>query len=135
MVWRAVRRFAAGRAGTSAIEFAIVMPIFMVLLVAGIAFGQGFYAVASVQWAVERTARDMMVDGNLTEAQYEARLRDLTSSFTGMDFQVDYSTASYGDIQVTQIRTTLRYPVRIPMMEPVWIVYPVDTYAPRPAIS
>lgn len=119
-------------AGASAVEFAILMPVFLILLVAGVAFGQGFYAIGSVQWAVEQTARDLMIDGNLSEAQYEARVRELASAFTGMDFAVSYSTVGYGEIEVMQVRTTLRYPVRIPLMNPVWLTYPVETYAPRP---
>ncbi|MFN3836012.1 MAG: TadE/TadG family type IV pilus assembly protein [Glycocaulis sp.] len=132
MTGRARTALLTDRAGTSAIEFAILMPVFIMLLIGGVAFGQGFYAIGSVQWAVERTARDLMVDGNLSEAQYEARVRELTDSFTGMDFTVSYSTASYGEIQVKQVRTLLRYPVRIPMVSTVWLEYPVETYAPRP---
>lgn len=128
-IWQ---RFLLANAGTSAIEFAILMPVFIILLVGGVAFGQGFYAIGSVQWAVEKTARDLMIDGNLSEAEYEGRVRELASAFTGMDFAVIYTTATYGDIEVMQVRTTLRYPVRIPLMEPVWLTYPVETYAPRP---
>lgn len=132
MAARLARRFSAERSGTSAIEFAIIMPVFIILLIAGVAFGQGFYAIGSVQWAVERTARDLMVDGNLSEAQYEARVRALTENFTGMDFEVAYTTQSYGEIEVMQVRTLLRYPVRIPLMDTIWLQYPVETYAPRP---
>lgn len=132
MAARLARKFSAERSGTSAIEFAIIMPVFIILLIAGVAFGQGFYAIGSVQWAVERTARDLMVDGNLSEAQYEARVRALTENFTGMDFEVAYTTQSYGEIEVMQVRTLLRYPVRIPLMDTIWLQYPVETYAPRP---
>lgn len=125
-------RFLADRAGTSAVESAILMPVFLVLLVGGIAFGQGFYAIGAVQWAVERTARDLMIDGSLSESEYETRVREIASAFTGMDFDVSYATENYGDIEVMQVRTILRYPVRIPLMEPVWLTYPVETYAPRP---
>ena len=132
MVARLARKFSAERSGTSAIEFAIVMPVFIILLIAGVVFGQGFYAIGSVQWAVERTARDLMIDGSLSEAQYEARVRALTENFTGMDFEVAYTTQSYGEIEVMQVRTLLRYPVRIPLMDTIWLQYPVETYAPRP---
>lgn len=125
-------RLCADRSGTTAIESAILMPVFIILLIAGVAFGQGFYAIASVQWAVERTARDLMVDGSLSEAQYEARVRDLTQNFTGMEFDVAYTTQSYGEIEVMQVRTMLLYPVRIPLVRTVWLRYPVETYAPRP---
>lgn len=125
-------RLCADRSGTTAVEFAILMPVFIILLIAGVAFGQGFYAIGSVQWAVERTARDLMVDGNLSEAQYEARVRALTENFTGLEFEVAYTTQSYGEIEVMQVRTILRYPVRIPLMDTVWLQYPVETYAPRP---
>lgn len=129
---RTLQRFLAQTAGTSAVEFAILAPVFIILLVAGVAFGQGFYAIGSVQWAVEQTARDLMIDGSLSEAQYEARVREIARAFTGMDFYVSYTTQNYGEIEVMQVRTILRYPVRIPLMDPVWLTYPVETYAPRP---
>lgn len=132
MPYRTWQRFLAQTAGTSAVEFAMLAPVFIVLLVAGVAFGQGFYAIGSVQWAVERTARDLMIDGSLSEAQYEARVRALTENFTGMDFDVSYATENYGEIEVMEVRTVLRYPVRIPLMDTVWLQYPVVTYAPRP---
>ena len=33
--------------------------------------GQAFYTASSLQWAVEATTRDLMIDRHLTEAEFE----------------------------------------------------------------
>jgi Flp pilus assembly protein TadG len=127
-----IARLGSDRRGASAVEFALVMPVFAILMFGAMAFGQAFYALGSVQWAVERTARELMIDGAISEAEFEARVRTIAARMTAMEYDVAYSETVYGDMRVTEIRTTLRYPVRIPFMEPVWLSYPVETHAPRP---
>ncbi|KAA5803458.1 hypothetical protein F1654_06530 [Alkalicaulis satelles] len=119
------------RSGASAMEAAILMPVFAVLLMAAAAFGQAFFVVGSAQWAVERTARELMIDGALTEAAFEERLRELTSRFSAIDYDVSYSDILYGEVRVTEVSTMLRYPVRLPGFEPIWIHHRVEIHAPR----
>lgn len=123
------------RSGASAIEFAILCPVFVVLLFAALVFGQAFYAIGTVQWAIERSARAMMLDGAFPTAQFEAEVRAATDGLAGMDYAIDYADTDYGGVVVTEIRTTLRYPVRIPIHGDIWLEYPVTTQAPRPAAS
>lgn len=125
------RNWVSDTRGASAVEAALLMPVFAVLLVAAVAFGQAFYILGSTQWAVERTARELMLDGALTEAAFEARLRDLTGRFSAIDYQVNYTEALYGEVRVTEVRTILRVPVRLPGFDPFWIEHPVEVHAPR----
>jgi len=126
------RRLHADRSGTSAIEFAIVMPVFIMLLIAAIAFGQAFYAIGSVQWAMERTARDLMIDAELGNAEFETRLRTLASSLTPLEYELSFTDTMYGEVRVTEVRADLRYRIAIPLIDPIWINYPVTVQAPRP---
>ncbi len=126
--------FLKDRRGSSAIEFAMLFPVFILLVVAAILFGQAYYALGSVQWAIERTARDMMLDGGLTEAEFENRVRSLTSELTAMDYAVAYQDVNYGEIRVTEITTTLSYTIEIPVVGSYTLTYPVEVHSPRPVL-
>jgi Flp pilus assembly protein TadG len=125
-------RFVRDRSGAGAVEFALIMPVFATLLFAAMVFGQAYYAIGSVQWAIERTARDMMVSGALSEAEFEQRLRARTENMSAMTYQVSYSDTLYGEIRVTEITTVLSYPVTIPFYGELVLTYPVAVHAPRP---
>lgn len=127
-----MRALYSDRRGAAALEFAMIMPVFALLLIAGAMLGQAYYTIGSVQWAVERTARDLMVDGSLTEAEFEARLRSLTSDMTQMSYQVTYTDTIYGEITVTEVETLLTYTMNLPVVGAVPISYPVNVQSPRP---
>ncbi len=120
--------------GSTAVEFAFIAPVFILLVAAAILFGQAYYALGSVQWAIERTARDLMVDGELTEAQFETRVRQLTESLTAMNYTVAYQDVMYGEIRVTEITTTLQYTINVPVVGSYTLTYPVEVHSPRPVV-
>ncbi len=120
--------------GSTAVEFAFIAPVFILLVVAAILFGQAYYALGSVQWAIERTARDLMVDGELTEAEFETRVRQLTESLTAMNYTVAYQDVMYGEIRVTEITTTLQYTINVPVVGSYTLTYPVEVHSPRPVV-
>lgn len=119
--------------GAAALEFALIMPVFALLLIVGAMLGQAYYTMGSVQWAVERTARDLMVDGSLSESEFESRLRSLTANLTAMSYQVTYTNTVYGEITVTEIQTVLTYTMNLPVVGEVPLSYPVNVQSPRPA--
>lgn len=127
-----IDRLRSDQRGAAAVEFAFVMPVFVVLMSAAALFGQAFYALGSVQWAIERTARDLMLNGDLSTSDFEARVRALTSDLTAMSYQVSYAETIYGEIRVTEVTTTLSYTVNIPVMGDFTLTYPVQVQSPRP---
>ncbi|TGY89033.1 pilus assembly protein [Marinicauda algicola] len=125
-------RLAQDRRGTSAIEFALVAPVFVILLCATVLLGQAFYTASSLQWAVEATTRDLMIDRHLTEAEFEQRLRTLVSQLSTAEFQVAYASTIYGEIPVTEVTTQVTYPVSIPLVAPFDLTWTIETHAARP---
>lgn len=124
--------FAQDRSGTTAIEFALVAPVLVILLSATLLLGQAFYTANSLQWAVEKTTRDLMIDRHLTEAEFETRLRALVAELSDVEFTVVYASAIYGEIPVTQVTTSVVYPVQIPLVNPIELRYTIETHAARP---
>lgn len=120
------------RRGSTAIEFALIVPVFVVLLAGTLIMGHGFYTASTLQWAVEETTRDLMLDRHLTEAEFEQRLRDLVAQLSDIDFQVAYAHTVYGEIPVTEVTTEVVYPVAIPLLDPFELRYTIETHAARP---
>jgi Flp pilus assembly protein TadG len=59
--------------GVAALEFAIVAPVLMLLLVAVMEFGRMYWVRDSVQYATEQTARWAIVNTAATDSQLKAR--------------------------------------------------------------
>jgi Flp pilus assembly pilin Flp len=57
MSWSWIRRYAERRSGASAVEFALVLPVFITLLVGGICGANLAFTINSLHYAVEEAAR------------------------------------------------------------------------------
>ena len=76
---RFLRGWCRSISGTTAVEFALVLPLFMAFVMGVIEFGRVFWVQSSLQHAVEQTARSAM-------AEYTRE------SFTSADFSTWYSS-------------------------------------------
>lgn len=76
-----LRRLCGSIAGTTAVEFAIVLPVFLALIMGIIEFGRLFWVQTSLRHSVEQTARIAM-------AEYTRE------SFTNANFSTWFSTWS-----------------------------------------
>lgn len=72
------RSLAADRRGVATIEFALVAPVFLVLLMGMLNVGQVAYGAAVLNGAVQKAARDSTLEGANTE-QADAIVRELVS--------------------------------------------------------
>lgn len=58
-------RLLLGRDGVTALEFALVAPVAITLLLGGVEFGRALHTRSTLQFAVERAARCAAIDKNL----------------------------------------------------------------------
>ena len=59
--------FADDAGGMAAIEFALISPLLILLLLGAIQLGWALHNAASVRWALEASARSLMINPSLTE--------------------------------------------------------------------
>ena len=59
---RLARKCRADKRGTAAVEFAVLTPVFLVLLMGGMDFGHTLYTQAVLQGAVQKAARDSALE-------------------------------------------------------------------------
>ena len=79
-----VFRALADRAGATAIEFAILAPLLLVLLIAVIEFGRMLWAENALQYAVAEAARCMSIDTSVCGTARQTR--DFAATSSGMAF-------------------------------------------------
>ena len=125
-------RFGRHRGGVAAVEFAMVFPLLIVLMLGVICIAQAFFTVSSVQWAVEKAARELMIDGDATGAEVEARANELLTGMTDATVALDYAEEVAGGFPFTRLETVVHYPVRIPLVPETEIRYHIEIYVPRP---
>ncbi|MGV3510826.1 MAG: TadE/TadG family type IV pilus assembly protein [Novosphingobium sp.] len=92
------------RAGVTTLEFAIVMPIFLMMLIGCLDLGQMVYAVGVLDGAVEKAARDSTLetgDTSAADAKVETAIRPVLPgaivSSTRQSY-FDFAHASKGEI-------------------------------------
>jgi len=107
------RVFLASCRGATAVEFAIVAPLFLTMMVGVFELSRAMWIKASMQYAVEETARYALVNTSKTTSELatyaQTALANTGVTTSGMSFNVT-GDGTYADIQVTytfQTVTTL----------------------------
>jgi len=104
------RSFLACCRGATAVEFAIVAPLFLAMMVGVFELSRAMWIKASMQFAVEEAARFALVNTSSTSSDLESyvqtKLTDSGVGTAGMTFTVT-ADGSVADIQVSYDFVTL----------------------------
>ncbi|MBI2978322.1 MAG: pilus assembly protein [Rhodospirillales bacterium] len=105
------RSFLACCRGATAVEFAIVAPLFLAMMVGVFELSRAMWIKASMQYAVEETSRYAMVNTTKTDAELktyaQTKLTDAGVGTTGMDFSNTTSDGTVANIEVSYSFQTL----------------------------
>lgn len=135
---RPTSRFLHDRRGSSAVEFALVFPLLAALMLGVVAISKVFYTMSSVQWAIERSVRQLMLDQTTTSTELEVAVNELLGNIGGVEISIAYSqTAPPSDdgsdtIPVAHVVTDVSYPISLPFVPVFTAEFQVETYVPRP---
>jgi Flp pilus assembly protein TadG len=126
--------FARDTGGASAVEFALVAPVFLVLMFGAIQIAIMMHNASSVQWAIERAARSILVDATITEVKLQ-ELVDANLAGIGSDAEVDVSFESDpgAEVALTRVTATYSYPLAILFLPKQTLSFVTDVTVPRPA--
>ncbi|WP_448205115.1 TadE/TadG family type IV pilus assembly protein [Azospirillum sp. sgz302134] len=92
------------RDGSTAVEFAIAVPVFLALLFGTVEFGRYFWARNTIQYAAEEGARYAMVSG-ATDAQITARVQDRASPLNTGGLTIGVQRETVGGVTYVVIDT------------------------------
>ena len=127
---RSWKRFCSATGGASALEFALILPVFAAMLFGSIQMGLAYYYAGSVQYALERTARLAMVDQDMSTGQVQSAFANELSTFTTQNIQLSYTVDSSGDVPIAQFSATYEHEFVIPFVPSFTIDFPVETRVP-----
>ena len=130
--FRPIGRFRREERGATAVEFMMVCPLLLILMFGMAGLGQALFTIGSIQWAVERSVRALMIDGSLTQFDLEQRVRDALHDLTDLEFTIHYTEDLSHGIPIVRVYTDITYRVDVPLIPEFSISYRVDTYVPRP---
>lgn len=116
--------------GVNAIEFAMVLPVFVAMLFSIIQLGLAMYTSSSVQYALEKTARAAMLDGDISAAALQAQFNAALDEFTDKQLQVTYATETASGVGIVVLKTTYVHQFEIPLVPEFSISYPVEVRVP-----
>ena len=112
------RRFIQGKWGTrgaTAVEFALVAPIFLMFVLGIIDLGRLFFVKNLMQYATEQTARYAMVNPTATVADLETYAEDeIAALFSGITFTAD--TETIDAVQFRTITATYTFSYMMPLI-------------------
>jgi Flp pilus assembly pilin Flp len=124
------RNFAKADDGASALEFALILPVFASMLFGTIQMGLAYYTAGSVQFALERTARLTMVDQDMSSNQVQTAFANEVSTFTDADIDINYSVDDTGDVPIAIFSATYTYQFVIPFVPSFEVDFPIETRVP-----
>ena len=103
-------RFARADSGATAVEFAIVAPLYLTMMVGVFELSRAMWIKASMQYAVEETSRYALVNTSASattlQTYAESKLSDTGVGSTGMIFTIT-ADGTVADIQVSYSFETL----------------------------
>jgi Flp pilus assembly protein TadG len=128
---RFIKRFGQNEKGASALEFALVAPLFMSMTFGTIQMGLAYYTASSVQFALERVARTRMVS-TLNTTQMQTAFNTELAKYTTKTVSLSYSLTTVSGVNVAQLSATYTHSFVIPFVPSFSVAFPVTTKVPVP---
>ena len=128
------RRFRRDRSGANALEFAVVAPPLLFLIIGILQVSMALYKGSTVQWVAERELRQAMISNEVSSASLQQSIQEELRAL-GDDFQVvvDFQVDNSGAVPVGRVRVDYNYPVVLPLMDTFQAQFSVDTSVPMPS--
>jgi len=125
-------RFGSREDGATAVEFALVLPIFLMILIGIFELSRMMFVTSSVQYSVDRAARLAVVDPTVSVSDIEADIRNrlVVSNSPTVDLSITRTTLGVTDIaQVSAHYDHVVSPVFFP---PFTVGWDFETIIPQP---
>lgn len=109
-------RFLRNEGAASALEFAILLPVFVTVLFGTLHFSIFLYQAGLAQYAVEEAARAVMVQQDLTMSEVEAEVRGRLEGLMVQPVAVTQAMDQAGEVNVLRVSVSFTMPLSIPFV-------------------
>ncbi|MGD2131530.1 MAG: pilus assembly protein [Maricaulaceae bacterium] len=124
---------ARDKRGASALEFALISPILIVLILGAMEVGWAMNRASTVQWAIERASRAAMVDSLVTREELEDRVNEILRNMNEPDgVTIRYEVSSLSDAVVGHVSADYAHSFQMPFVPGADMRVTVDSYIPVP---
>ena len=104
------------RRGAAAAEFALILPILLLMVFGVIEFGRMFWIKNSIQFAVEEAGRYAMVNASATSGELEAYAESKIYGMDPSDITFTITSESSGGTDFVSITGTYQFVTLIPVI-------------------
>jgi Flp pilus assembly protein TadG len=120
------------QSGVTAVEFALILPPFIMLLFGIFEFSRMMFVSSSVQHAVDRAARLAAIDPDVSATDIEAAIREFLSVSNDPDITVTVTDATVGTRDVRQVAAHYDHVVSGPLIPEFTVGWDFETVVPLP---
>lgn len=129
------RRSLGDNSGATAAEFALALPVFVVMVFGIFEFGWTQHCLSSTRYAMELAARDLMLNPKLTEAQLETRVRQQLQHTADPNVDLALSVAEGPAGKIATLTGVYVRQIGIPMLPTIPLNHTVSVETALPAAS
>jgi hypothetical protein len=103
--------------GGTAIEFAIVMPVLVMLLIGIVGLGWALHGIASVNYAIERVGRHLQLNEHLVTDQLQAELDSILDGLgrQNASLALELRTDAFGT-RMADVTASYQFVLRVPLL-------------------
>lgn len=125
-------RLGREKRGATAVEFAMVAPLFLLLATGGMEVSIAIYKGSSVQWAIEKAARTAMITPAIDQAGFQ-ELVDGNLAAMGVAAEVDvaYSKETGSEIVLARAQATYVHTMRPILLPEIDVSFESDVSFPQ----
>ena len=128
-----LRAFVRDRRGATAVEFAMVLPIFVLVVLAGLQFGWAQHASGSVNFALEQSSRALLLNPSLDEAAVRAMVLGKLDAGTAANVTVSVARVTSDGTPVARVTGVYRQIIGLPSLAAMPFNYTRTVVTPLPA--
>jgi Flp pilus assembly protein TadG len=130
MVRRGVTR-RGWRDGSTALETALVAPVFLTMVLGILMVGWGLFCGAEVRHAVERSSRMLIVNPDATAGDIETAVHDQLNAANADDVELTMTTETVGTTgEIARLSWTYGYAIDAPFIDPVTLNFDSSLVVP-----
>lgn len=132
MPYASAKRFGDDQGGATAVEFAIVSPVLLTMILGVFALGSAYYEGATVQRSLERALRTAMVHPELDGSDIEEMLNADLERIGSPEIDFSYTIDDSGEMRMAVARAAYEVPVMIPFIPEIFLAFEAENVMPAP---
>ena len=116
--------------GSAAVEFAILGPVFIAMLLAIVSLGKIYFDNQTLQTAVESAGRMIALSTSVSQSQLQTAVQNGLANIGNPSVTVTYTTTTINGVSVGHLSATMTRSYMVPLINNYTLTTTADTYLP-----